>query len=310
MTLISYRRLSNVTCYPDLPDHLWLRIFSYLAFEERMRICCVCRTWNRLSRDSMFWRFVDFKVLTSPKNNLVNDISVEKLISSSTAIQMVDLSGTHCQLITDHTLQYLAKCCPRLRIINLSNRLLISNYGIQAIARACPLEEITLDNCCKLGDKGISEIARCTKLTSLSVAYCFKISDKSLVKVLKKCHQLKTLNISGCTRITDKTITTLGQFSKSLNKISLKNTLDISIEAIEFLVQGVPDICHVELGILQDEVRTRAALNIIVLYCRSLRFLSFEHHHSLLATGRDTKFVPKKRLCDFVKRLSINSHFD
>lgn len=256
----------------------------------------------------MFWRFVDFKVsIDILKKELVSDSSVATVVSCSTAIQVVDLSGTHCQLITDQTLIHLSKHCPQLRKINLSSRVLIGNRGIKAIARACPLEEITLNNCFRVSDKGIAEIAKCSRLTSLSIAYCFKVSDRSLTKVIKKCCGLQELNIPGCTRLTDTTINTLGKYSKSLKKISLKNTMDITIDAIEALVQGVPDLHHVELGILQDEVRTMAALRIIVHHCRSLSFLSFQHHHSQRVTGGDTKFVAKKRLGDFIKRLSVAS---
>jgi len=226
-----------------------------------MRICRVCRRWNQLSRDSMFWRCVNFQeAISILKQDHVIDSIVGKVVLSSTAIQIVDLSGTHCQLITDQALIYLSKHCPRLRKINLSSRVLIGNHGVKAIARACPLEEIILDNCFRVGDKGITEITKCGfALSSLSIANCFKVSDRSLTKVIKNCSGLQELNITGCTRITDKTINKLGKYSKSLKKICLKNTVDISIEAIEVLVQGVPNLCHIELGILQDEARTMAA---------------------------------------------------
>lgn len=309
ITLTSHKRLPELNRCPDLPDDLWLKIFSYLIFEERMRIRRVCHRWNQLSRDSMFWRYVNFEEYISVlKQDRITDSLVPKIVTSSAAIQFVDLSGTHCQLITDQTLVHLSKHCLRLRKINLSNRVLIGNHGVKAIARACPLEQIILDNCFRVSDKGITEITKCLALTTLSITNCFKVSDKSLTKMAKNCSELQELNITGCTRITDKTINKLGKYSKSLKRISLKNTVDISIEAIEVLVQGIPNLRHIELGILQDEARTMAALGIIVRHCCSLAFLSFQHQHSqCITTGRDTKLVPKKRLQDFIKRLSITS---
>jgi len=309
ITLTSYRRrLSDVQYSPDLLDVLWLRIFSFLVFDERMRISCVCRRWDRLCRDSTFWRFVDFKLCTTVKRKFVEDSDVEAVVSYSAAIQIVDLSGIHCQLITDLSLGHLAKYCPRLRKLNLSDRVLVTSNGIAHIASLCRhIEVLVLDNCCRIGDKGIAAIARCSRLSMLSIAHCFKVSDKSLVKVAKRCPKLQALDISGCTRITDKSIKTLGRYSKLLTKISLKNTTDISIDAIEILVKGVSGLRHVELGILQDEVRTIAALNIIVYHCRCLGFISFQHHHSQRTTGGDRKIVPKKRLGEFIRRLSIAS---
>lgn len=140
-------------------------------------------------------------------------------------------------------------------------------------------------------------------LKILSLAYCIRVTDKGLSTVAKKCRTLKTLNIAGCTKVTDKGIKALGRHSKLLENINLKHTTDVSVDAIESLVRGAPLLSHVQLGILQDEYNTVAAINIVVGHCSHLQFLSFQHHHNPhTAAGR--KVVSKKRLTAFVNSLN------
>lgn len=285
-----------------LPDDLWLRIFSFLSLNERVIISRVCRKWNQLCRDATFWRSVDFKMCAT--SGSITDSTIQAVASYTTAIQIVDFSGEHCTTITDTTLGYLAKYCPRLRKLDLTGRTLVTNRGVQTIARSCKiLEHLVLDKCYKISDKGITSLRRCAMLTILSIAYCIRVTDKGISTVAKKCKTLKTLNISGCTKVTDKGIKALGLHSKLLQKINLKHTTEVSVDAIESLVRGARRLSHVQLGILQDEYSTVAAINIVVGHCSHLEFLSFQHHHNPhTAAGR--KIVSKKKLTAFVSSLN------
>ncbi|XP_031552869.1 F-box/LRR-repeat protein 20-like [Actinia tenebrosa] len=285
-----------------LPDVLWLRIFLCLSLKERVIISRVCRKWNQLCRDATFWRSVDFKMCATSAS--ITDSTIRAVTSYTTAIQIVDFSGEHCKTIADTSLGYLAKYCPRLRKLDLTGRTLVTNRGIQTIARKCKLlEHIVLDKCYKISDKGITSLRQCPMLTILSIAYCVRVTDEGLSTVAKTCRRLKNLNIAGCTKVTDKGIKALGKHCKLLDKINLKHTTDVSIDAIESLVRGAPMLSHVQLGILQDEYNTVAAINIVVGCCNHLEFLSFQHHHNPhTAAGR--KFVSKKRLTAFVTNLN------
>ena len=44
-----------------LPDDIWLEIFSFLSRTDLLRAALVCRTWNRLSRDSSLWCSLDLQ---------------------------------------------------------------------------------------------------------------------------------------------------------------------------------------------------------------------------------------------------------
>jgi hypothetical protein len=234
----------------------------------------------------------------------ITDDTVRAVTSYSAAIQIVDLSGEHCKSITDTSLGYLAKYCPRLRKLNLAGRTSVTNHGIHSIACSCPhIEHLILNKCYKISDKGLKSLGKCSMLTVLSVAYCIKITDKGLSTVAKNCRSLEALNIAGCSKVSDKGVRALGRYCKLLRKIDLKHTTEISIEAIEILVRGAPMLSHVQLGILQDEYRTIAALNIVVDYCKFLEFLSFQHHHNQITAG-GRKIVSKKRLGAFVSSLN------
>lgn len=221
-------------------------------------------------------------------------------------IQSIDLSGDHCEPITDEAISHVARSCQRLQRLNIAGRNKVSNRGLSIIARHCPLlKELNVEKCDDISDKGIKSIARrCCELKVLSVARCQKISDKGIRFVAQKCPSLQSLNISGCGGVSDKSLTSVGEHCHLLRDINLKDLQGITFYGIESLVSGTPELTHVHLGIIQDTRNTMVALQIIVKHCAKLQFLSFQHFYRAGVVTGGVRKVNKKKLGAFINSLN------
>lgn len=287
-----------------LPDNIWLRIFSFLSLQERTQVSYVCQRWNNLCKDSLFWREVDFLFCTATQQ--LSDETVRAVTSYSMGIQSIDLSGDHCELITDEAIGHVARSCQRLQRLNVAGRRKVSDRGLNVIARNCSLlKELNVEKCDGISNKGIKYIARrCSELTVLSVARCQKVSDKGIRFVAQKCRNLQSLNIAGCCRVSDKSLASLGQHCHALRDINLKDVPGITFYGIESMASGTPELTHVHLGIIQDARNTMVALQIIVKHCGKLQFLSFQHFNRTGAVAGGVRKVNKKKLGAFINSLN------
>lgn len=287
-----------------LPDNIWLRIFSFLSLQERIQVSYVCQRWNNLCKDSLFWREIDFSFCSASQQ--LTDETVRAVTSYSMGIQSIDLSGDHCEPITDEALGHVARSCQRLQRLNVAGRGKVSDRGLSLIARNCALlKELNVDKCDGISDKGIKYIARrCCELTVLSVARCQKVSDKGMQFVAQKCTSLQSLNIAGCGRVSDKSLASLGHYCHALRAINLKDVSGITFYGIESMVSGTPELTHVHLGIIQDARNTMVALQIIVKHCEKLQFLSFQHLKRTGDVAGGVRKVNKKKLGAFINSLN------
>ncbi|XP_068750664.1 F-box/LRR-repeat protein 20-like isoform X2 [Montipora capricornis] len=287
-----------------LPDNIWLRIFSFLTLQERNQASCTCKRWNSLCKDALFWREVDFQFCSFPRE--ITDEIVKAVVSYSTRIQSLDLSGDHCEPITDDSLGHVANFCPRLQRLNIAGRKNVSNRGLSLIARNCLLlEELNVEKCQGINDKGLHSVAKNSRrLRVLSVAGCKKISDKGIEVVVEKCRNMQNFNLAGCIGISDKSLTRIGKHCRSLRSISLKDTNNITSYGIESLVSGTPEMTHVHLGVIRDTQNTMIALQVIMKHCEKLQFLSFQHFHRTGGVAGGVRKVNKNKLGPFINSLN------
>lgn len=99
-----------------LPDDIWLEVFSFLSQKDLLRAALVCRTWNRLSRDSSLWSSLDLQ----PFANSLRGDTILRLIST-----MFAPLGRHLNLsknlVTTEILQNLFEGCCRLESLSLND---------------------------------------------------------------------------------------------------------------------------------------------------------------------------------------------
>jgi len=99
-----------------LPDDVWLEIFTFLSQRDLLRIALVCRTWNRLSRDSSLWSRLDLEPLARSQGSNV----IQRLINTMFAPLGKHLS-LNKNLLTTEILQGLFEHCYRLESLSLND---------------------------------------------------------------------------------------------------------------------------------------------------------------------------------------------
>ena len=99
-----------------LPDDIWLKVFTFLSQRELLRVALVCRTWNRLSRDSSLWSHLDLE----PLANSVGSNEIQRLINTLFAPLGKHLS-LNKNLVTTEILQGLLEHCCRLESLSLND---------------------------------------------------------------------------------------------------------------------------------------------------------------------------------------------
>ena len=99
-----------------LPDDIWLEILSFLPRTDLLRAALVCRTWNRLSRDSSLWYSLDLQPFARSLGSHV----IMRLIAT-----MFAPLGKHLNLgrnlVTTEILQMLFESCRRLESLGLND---------------------------------------------------------------------------------------------------------------------------------------------------------------------------------------------
>ena len=99
-----------------LPDDIWLEIFTFLSQRDLLRIALVCRTWNRLSRDSSLWSRLDLEPLARSLGSNV----IQRLINTMFAPLGKHIS-LNKNLVTTEILQGLFEHCYRLESLSLND---------------------------------------------------------------------------------------------------------------------------------------------------------------------------------------------
>lgn len=167
------------------------------------------------------------------------------LIKICPNIQAIDFQSC---LINDVQIEEIAKLCPKLTHINLSNCNFITDNGLISIAQNCNrLTHINLNYNLQLTDFSITAIAdNCNELTFIELSQCKFINDQSLMLLLECCPNITHLNLSS-TSITNLFVNKLAQNCPNLTHLNLNNCINISNKALIKLTEKCPNLTHLNL---------------------------------------------------------------
>mmetsp|Transcript_12637 Transcript_12637/g.31059 ORF Transcript_12637/g.31059 Transcript_12637/m.31059 type:complete len:353 (-) Transcript_12637:211-1269(-) len=151
----------------QLANHLWANISfphllshmrGYLSPIERMRFNSVSKLWNDpLSNLNI----TELQVLRRPQ---FTDDHFRRILKKHQNLRHINLLG--CCRLTDRTLEKMSIAIPKLKELNISYCLLVT-------------------------DSGIRHLAECPRLTLLHTAACNKVTDEGLEYLYEKCPVLK-----------------------------------------------------------------------------------------------------------------------
>lgn len=263
------------TCL-HLPEAILLKIFAHLAIKDLTRMSRVCQQWRRVSLDPTLWQTLDL----SSCNASIRDKNVICLVSRvrSSSITHIDLSGQACFRITNISLFHIARHCPKLCKLYISERSRITRPAMEMIAKHCPnLEVLGMSKCSLKLSRAMCSVARRLRLLrALDVSGCLWVTDVFLVEIAEHCHRLSYLNIEGCKKITDTGLIVVADSCSSLKHINLRNTKRITNAGMEQFLSKMPHLEGLEIGLVRKGRVTVDMLNFVARYCRNLTFFDYQ----------------------------------
>lgn len=132
-------------------------------------------------------------------NALVTDEELEKQLKP----EWIRVNLENCLLLTDRGIQALARCCPDLEELCLKGVPEITQRGFEEIAQRCPqLRELVVEV------KGVSCLPF-VNLTRLKLFEADRITDEEMIAFCAKNPHLNRLVIHGSAQMTDRTLSAL-----------------------------------------------------------------------------------------------------
>lgn len=163
-----------------------------------------------------------FRLISPAQNLRANDIDLELLTRTCTNLKSIELSGcgglthstmhnigsylpnleelrvAHCSAVHEFSLVELAHCCPKLRLLDVSNNAgNVRDVDIIAVCTNClQLTHLDVSFCSALSDHALSALGSLT-LTFLDVSFT-NMDGSFLAPVLNHQSSLTTLKCAGC----------------------------------------------------------------------------------------------------------------
>ena len=120
------------------------------------------------------------------------DPDTVKVIANMCGENLRTLHLTRCQMVNDKCLQYIAKMCPNLEVLDLSRSTLITDAP-HMDGHLMKLRELRLRDCAGLTNSFVLKIARLPALEMLDISGCVNITDEVMECFAKDFESLRTL---------------------------------------------------------------------------------------------------------------------
>ncbi|GAB1604728.1 dynein regulatory complex subunit 6-like [Argonauta hians] len=208
-----------------------------------------------------------YKIISSTKNLVHLDISGcsyltgkgLRALSLDCGLVSLNIDGTK---VDDDSIKLVADRCHHLRSVSLEDCLMITDVGVEALARNCPnitsfsinhrmfnkntsdkliwntkekqdnpqhLQNLNTNAFLRITDSSIiSLVKNCVRLRSLSLAGCMAITDEAVQQISLSCSHLTILNLSTCVRISDTLIDSLFLTCPFLESLTLRNCVNVT----------------------------------------------------------------------------------
>jgi len=157
-----------------------------------------------------------------------------------------------CKLLSDASLDAIAKHCVDLRSLNVANCSRFSDLSLAPLIETCKfLREIVLSHCQLVTDNTLIAIAQFSQyLELLHVDYCMHVTNTGLIVMSKAtCAPILTsLDLSACRRISDHGVTALLSKATRLNNLSLFYCGKVTDRSIKALTHQCNELVTLNLG--------------------------------------------------------------
>lgn len=208
----------------------------------------------------------------------VNDTGIAHLCGGGEArgtLELEHLGLQDCQRLTDESLKHLAYGLPKLKSLNLSFCIAVTDVGLRYLSRLQFLEDINLRACDGISDTGVGYLSESGRVTSLDLSFCDKVGDEALshaslglsglrslslsacrltdegLEHVARLSQLETLVIGQCTHITDRGLRALSEGLLNLTAIDLYGCTCVSSKGLEYIMK-LPRLNVLNLGLWHE----------------------------------------------------------
>ncbi|KAK1418631.1 hypothetical protein QVD17_27776 [Tagetes erecta] len=208
------------------------------------------------------------EVLSISRFETVNDSFITQFVAVQ-GHKMKELVLADCTRLTDRAIKAIAKSCPGLCAIDLTNLFKLTDTSIGHLANGCqtiqtmkfrrnafsdeavaayleacggPLTELSLNHVDKVGHQTALSLAKhAKKLQSLDLSWCRDMTDEAVGLIVDSCLSLEMLKLFGCTQITNvftnghsnENVKVIGlQESQILKNIALPNLLPLRYSSV------------------------------------------------------------------------------
>ncbi|KAL8239983.1 hypothetical protein R6Q59_016550 [Mikania micrantha] len=189
------------------------------------------------------------EVLSISRFETVNDTFITQFVAVQ-GYKMKELVLADCTKLTDKALKAIAKSCPGLCAIDLTNLCKLTDTSLAHLANGCQtiqtmkfcrntfsdeavaayletcggsLTELSLNHVDKVAHHTALSLAKhAKKLQRLDLSWCREMTDEAVGLIVDSCLSLETLKLFGCTQITN--VFTDGHSNKNVKIIGLQES--------------------------------------------------------------------------------------
>ncbi|CAB0019712.1 unnamed protein product [Nesidiocoris tenuis] len=278
LTDVSHLTKLDLSLCKQVTDNSLGRIAQYLKNLEVLELggCCNITNTGLLL---IAWGLKNLKRLNLRSCRHISNQGISHLagLNRETAdgnLALEYLGLQDCQRLTDEALKHVSAGLCRLKSINLSFCINITDSGLKYLAKMPCLRDLNLRSCDNVSDIGMAYLAEGgSAISSLDVSFCDKIGDQALVHVSQGLFNLKslsmsacqisdegvcklattlvdleTLNIGQCARVTDRGLVTIAESLVHLRCIDLYGCTNISPAGLEKIMK-LPQLSTLNLGL-------------------------------------------------------------
>ncbi|OJJ51324.1 hypothetical protein ASPZODRAFT_2106702 [Penicilliopsis zonata CBS 506.65] len=287
----------RIDFWGEMPHELQMRILCYLPPREIVRCSAVSHAWRKMCYDGQLWGTID-------TTDYYRDISGEALVKLITAggpfvrdlnlrgcVQLQDwwqADGEHISDVCRNVVNFSLEGCAidktsihcfllrnsRLKSVNLSGLLGVTNAAMKILAQSCPqLETLNVSWCAKVDTRGLRKIVEaCPRLQDLGASEIRGFDDEKFMIELFERNTLQRLDLSR-SDVTDDSLRALVLgldpeidlltdrpivAPRRLTHLDVHQCLDLTDRGLATLAFNVPEIESLQLsqcpGLTDDSI--------------------------------------------------------
>ncbi|KAF9651230.1 RNI-like protein [Thelephora ganbajun] len=161
-------------------------------------------------------------------------------------LRMLDL--TCCARISDDAIEGIVSNCPKIRNLVVAKCSSLTDAAVESICKLGKhLHYLHLGHITSITDRSVSQLARsCTRLKYIDLANCSLLTDMSVFE-LAALQKLRRIGLVRVNNLTDQAVYALTPRRATLERLHLSYCNQISVFAINFMLQKLPKLNHLSL---------------------------------------------------------------